>query len=59
MKIVAVLALVIVLEQTFNRRIFSRNTPYIEPAVQTCSLKDVFLNILQNLQENTCTGISF
>ena len=58
MKIVAFLALVIVLEQTFNTRIFSKNTSYIEAAVQTCSLKNVFLKILQNFQESTCPGQS-
>ena len=59
MKIVAFLALVNVLEQTFNRIIFSKNTSYVEVAVQTYSLKNVFLKILQNLQESTCAGLSF
>ena len=39
MKIVAFLALVIVLQRTFDRKIFSKNTCYLEAAVQTCSLK--------------------
>ena len=30
-----------------------------EAVVQRCSLKKVFLEILQNSQENTCTRVSF
>ena len=30
-----------------------------EAVVQKCYVKRVFLNILQNLQENTCTRVSF
>ena len=30
-----------------------------ETAAQRCSMKKEFLTILQNSQENTCTGVSF
>ena len=30
-----------------------------EAVAQTCSLKKAFLEILQNLQENTCARVSF
>ena len=30
-----------------------------EAVVQRCSVKKVFLDILQNSQENTCAGVSF
>ena len=32
---------------------------YTEPVVQRCSVKNVFLEISQNSQENTCTRVSF
>ena len=32
---------------------------YSEAVVRTCSVKRVFLNISQNLQENNCAGVSF
>ena len=31
----------------------------LEAVVQRCSVKKVFLKILQNLQENTCTRVPF
>ena len=31
----------------------------LEAVVQRCSVKKVFLEISQNLQENTCAGASF
>ena len=31
----------------------------LEAVVQTCSVKKVYLNISQNLQENTCARVSF
>ena len=31
----------------------------LEAVVRRCSVKKVFLEILQNSQENTCAGISF
>ena len=32
---------------------------YTEAVVQRCSIKKVFLEILQNSQENTCARVSF
>ena len=32
---------------------------FLEAVVQTCSLKKVFLEMLQNSQENTCARVSF
>ena len=32
---------------------------FLEAVVQTCSVKKVFLEISQNLQENTCARVSF
>ena len=32
---------------------------YLEAVVQRCSVKEVFLEISQNSQENTCTRVSF
>ena len=37
----------------------SRNAQGIEAVVQRCSVKKVFLEILQNSQENTCARFSF
>ena len=34
-------------------------TGVLEPAVCKCSLKQMFMNNLQNLQENTCVGVFF
>ena len=34
-------------------------TSVLEPAVCKCSLKKMFMNNLQNLQENTCVGVFF
>ena len=54
MKIVAFLALVIVLQRTFDRKIFSKNTCYLEAAVQTCALKS-FRNIYWKIKLSTLT----
>ena len=35
------------------------NAPEIEAAVQRCSVKKVFFELLQNSQENTCARVSF
>ena len=32
---------------------------FLEAVVQTCSVKKVFIEISQNLQENTCARVSF
>ena len=32
---------------------------HIEAAIQSCSVKKMYLEILQSSQENTCTGVSF
>ena len=34
-------------------------TQYLEIVARWCSVKNVFLKILQNLQENTCVGVFF
>ena len=47
------------LKQTFNLRVFPKNTTDIEAVIQTCSSKKVFLKFSQNSQENTCAGVSF
>ena len=33
--------------------------PVLEVFAQRCSVKNVFLEISQNSQENTCAGVSF
>ena len=35
------------------------NLTLIEAVAQSCSVKKVFLDILQNSQENTCTRVTF
>ena len=35
------------------------NLQYTEAVVQRCSVKKVFLELLQNSQENTCVRVSF
>ena len=42
----------------FNRKFCHASHPP-EPVVQRCSVKNVFLGISQNSQENTCVRISF
>ena len=32
---------------------------YVEAVARRCSMKYVFLKVLQNSQENTCVGVSF
>ena len=39
--------------------IWSESLRATEAVVQRCSVKKVFLEISQNSQENTCTGVSF
>ena len=34
-------------------------TDFVEAVIQRCSVKKVFLEISQNLQENTCARVSF
>ena len=38
---------------------FFHSSLYVETAVRRCSVKMVFLEILQNSQENTCARVSF
>ena len=43
-----------------NRRVKKESTiDVLEAVVQRCSVRKVFLEILQNSQENTCTRVSF
>ena len=43
----------------FYRKSFTKLSVLSEAVVQRCSVKKVFLNILQNLRENTCARVSF
>ena len=46
--------------QNFNPTTSSlSNLAFIEAVTQRCSVKKVFLEILQNSQENTCARVSF
>ena len=41
------------------RRIYKRICSTNRSSQQRCSIKKIFLKILQYLQENTCVGVSF
>ena len=48
--------------KSFSRRLKSLSHSFVgisEAVVQRCSVEKVFLEILQNSQENTCTRVSF
>ena len=43
----------------FSRNSFTKSRVLSEAVVQRCSVKKVFLKILQNSQENTCDRVSY
>ena len=51
--------LIVILLTNNSSGSFTKDLEKVEAVVQRCSVKKVFLEISQNLQENTCARVSF